>query len=65
MKQQYDAKVAADSTFAQDQAKEREFFRTVMGEVSPFQQGSSKDALAGLIKGIQDGGSQPATPAAP
>ncbi len=62
VKQQYDAKVAEDPTLAQDEEKRREFFRATMRELSPFQQGSGKDALAGLIQRLQ-GGTGPASAA--
>ena len=65
VKQQYDAKAAEDGTFAQDQDRQREFFRAVMRELSPFQQGPGKDALDGLIKTLQGGVAQPPAPTAP
>jgi len=65
VKQQYDASVAADSTFTRDQTKQREFFRSMMRELSPFQQGQGKEALAGLIAALQGGTARPAASPAP
>jgi len=59
VKQQYDAKVAEDGTLATDQEKQREFFRGVMRELSPFQQGSGKESLDGLVKALQGAGVTP------
>ena len=60
VKQQYDAKVTADATFATDQTKQQEFFRAVGREVSPFLQPQSKEPLAALVKALQGGGPAPA-----
>lgn len=62
VKQQYDAKVAEDTSFAQDQDKQRDFFRALMRELSPFQQGQGREALASLIKALEGGTAKPTTP---
>jgi len=61
VKTAYDAKLAQDPTLADDPEKQREFFRGVMREISPFQRGSSKEAVETLIAAFQ--GKNETTPA--
>ncbi|MBT3381809.1 MAG: hypothetical protein HN742_05680 [Lentisphaerae bacterium] len=61
VKEAYDTRASEDPAFAEDTEAQRDFFRSIMREISPFQRGSTKEAVELLIAAF--GGENPgATP---